>query len=145
MLLVCRDFYYAGIEAYYGRVVFKFLSVDHLRALLDDVGKDRKNCIKHIVVNVEFETNANLNLGDEGRHEPLHLPRASRDFDTDPLAELPSLQRAKIMVGAPHFLTMDTPRAMNEIRQIFLNAWTSKADAIEIEWFWRDHWTALRR
>lgn len=137
MLLVCRDFYYAGIEAYYGGVIFKFLSTDHLQAVMSSLGGDRRGCIKRITVNIEFEINTNVREDED--QEPLYLPRTARDLFSDPLAELPSLQRAKIMVGANRDSGTDSERAMNEIEQSIRTAWSSKADVIEIEWFWRGY------
>lgn len=134
MMLVCRAFYYAGIEAYYGGVVFKFLSADHLRAVLSSLGQDRKACIKRIVVNVEFDIRTAIEEG--GQTKSFYFTRSTWDLETDPLAQLPLLQQAKIMVGA--ISAGNTEKAMTEIQQLLRTAWSSKADAIEIQWFWRD-------
>ena len=134
-MLVCRALYYAAIEAYYGGVVFKFLSTDHLRAVTSSFGRDRKGCIKHIVVNVEFEIRTNV--GDDGHADSFYFSRTTWDLETDPLAELPSLQKAMIMVGAVPY--GDKAKAMDEIERILRAAWSSNSDAIEIKWFWRTY------
>lgn len=133
MLLVCRNFYYAGIEAYYGGVVFKFLSTDHLRAVTSSLGQDRKWCIKRIVINIELEVNKHVKK--DGINEVWYLLRNHRDFETDPLSELPSLQSAKVLMGTP--AAMNTEKTMDEIGKNLRATWSSKADLIEIEWLWR--------
>lgn len=48
VLLVCKDFYYAGIEAFYGGNTLHFESLEHLQQLAAKLDKDRKRCIRHI-------------------------------------------------------------------------------------------------
>lgn len=43
-----RQFYFAGIEAFYGGNSFRFESLEHLRKFVGKIDSDRKQCVKRI-------------------------------------------------------------------------------------------------
>jgi len=138
-LLVNRAFYHAGLEAYYGNAVFKFLNTNHLRAVAAGLGLDRRRCIRAIVINLEFEIN--IKAIKEGKEllEPLCVPYKNDDLAADPFICLPSLRMVKVMLGVPRSTLGSEDMIMDEIGRTVRRAWSGAAQAIEFEWFWRGY------
>ena len=131
VLLICRDFYYAVIEAY-GRFCLEFEKGNHSKALTRSLGGDRIKCIKHVEVNIELAPNWKArNYLDA----PAHLPHAQRQFHNDALADLPSLQTVKILIHGPFGVPSEyVASVQEEIRQPIKSAWSSKAGIMEFNW-----------
>ena len=138
-LLVNRAFYHAGLEAYYGNAVFKFLNANHLRAVASGLGLDRRRCIKAIVINLEFEINLKATTEEGKLMEPLCVPYKADDLAADPFVCLPSLRTVKIMLGVPRPTLAGEEMVMDEIGRTVRRAWSGAAQAIEFEWFWRGY------
>lgn len=54
VLLVCRQFYFAGIEAFFSENIFNFNDLSHLTKFVDAVDLDRRRCVKSVVL--QFST-----------------------------------------------------------------------------------------
>ena len=127
MLLTCRDFYSSGIETYYAEYILSFDSVAHLRAVLNGLGKDRKACIKRIVVNLKFEFKR---WPRKKGSVPLFVPDEKLDLPEDALTELPKLQCAEVWILCNKLPKEHTERARDEMERLIRRAWSSKADKI---------------
>ncbi|KAK5127592.1 hypothetical protein LTR85_006932 [Meristemomyces frigidus] len=53
VLLVCKSFYYTGIEAFYGGNMLRFRDLDQLQRFMRSMQSDRRRCIKRTEVWVE--------------------------------------------------------------------------------------------
>lgn len=138
-LLVSRAFYHAGLEAYYGNAVFKFLNTNHLRAVAAGLGLDRRRCIKAIVINLEFEINTKAITEGKQRLEPLFVPYKNDDLAADPFVYLPSLRTVIVMLGVPRSTLGSEEMVMDEIGRTVRRAWSGAAQHIEFQWFWRGY------
>ena len=52
-LLICRRFYFSGVEAFFGGRTFSFQSLDHLVAMLKKVDTDRRRHITDITIGIK--------------------------------------------------------------------------------------------
>ena len=160
-LVVCREFYYAGIEAYYGGRTFYFATVSHLTELTRGLGADRRRCIRHIVISLQVMLNKRyLARGTKQRfvnrvmqchpldpclelklaNTPIVLPFTARDLRIDPLTPLPLLRSVKI-VAYNHWPVMwglyslYEARLLGDVEEIIKAAWSSSSAAdLQVEW-----------
>ena len=50
VLVVCRDFYFAGIKAFYGENTLRFVGEDHLEHYVESLDSERRDCVRNIVL-----------------------------------------------------------------------------------------------
>lgn len=134
MLLVCRRFYYAGIEAFYGRLSFRFVTARSLLELTKKLGKDRKKCIKRITISVWA-------MKERKGEQRVFVIRPKSVHLLEALDDLPSLQRVRVHVFLQVGISVrswgSSPMSVRcEIEKLVKTTCVRQADVIELQSSW---------
>lgn len=132
ILLICRDFYFAGLEAYYGGNVFHFDTPLDFRDLFIETLSDRhKACVKQVIVDWEWHF---LELPQPRRLEYFsRYPAALREDLLEDFAKLESTVINCWMRKEPVFVAAASraDRAKSEIQRQVLAALPSNASQVK--------------
>lgn len=134
ILLVCREFYFAGLEAYYGGNVFHFDSpLDFRDTFIKTLSDRHKACIKRVVIDWEWYRFDIRSLSAERKYHPKQPFAVASDL----LEEFPELQSATVEVWMrqePVFLAAASKAnvAKAQIRELVLSVWPSMASKLEV-------------
>ncbi len=145
LLLVNKNFYFTGIEAFFGSNALYFHGFQRLATNLRRIGNDRKRYISQLIVTLEFEFLDShstqffdfITRGPE-KFKPKYMTRyclndAELILSTDLPALLPRLEKIKVQVltgyangHLPNCFHGD--RAIANIKTFVQFAWTRKVD-----------------
>lgn len=115
-LLVCHDFYFAGVAAYYGGSIFKFRDAAHLAQMVSKLDVDRRRHLSKVMVSRDI-------MGDLGEEiEPGEWTEA-HDLATlrGAVDRLPAIKHIildfRMGGGAPPFIWGDLLRHTRALRR----------------------------
>lgn len=130
ILLVSKDFYYAGIKAYYGLNTLQFHTATHLKQFAETVGIDRRRCIRSIVVHIQWQFPSNRSRYDRG----LVPADDESALDSDLLALFPSLRSAVVYCCLQHPASKDQVFMVDkDMVDRLKSAWPSKMDLVKFD------------
>ncbi|KAK4496594.1 hypothetical protein PRZ48_012574 [Zasmidium cellare] len=133
VLSTCRDFYFAGLEAYYGGNTFRFGSPADFRDKFTRVLNPRQTaCVKSVMIDWEWHVYVQWETG-----EVKCFPRSMEQPRWDLLEGFPELQSATIgvyMAKEPVVLAAASraDAAKAEIRKQVFALWPEQASKIEV-------------
>ncbi|KXT08477.1 hypothetical protein AC579_4420 [Pseudocercospora musae] len=87
VIAVCKDFYFAGLEAYYSKNVFHFESVSHLQQVKARLSEKHKSFLEKIEIEMQW-----FRVTSWGVDPPVYCPSPSTLLSEDLLADLPKLK-----------------------------------------------------
>lgn len=131
-LLVCRDFYFAGLEAYHGGNIFHFdTPLDFRETFIDTLSDRHKACVKNVIIDWDWYC---IELGQPKQADYFaHCPWA---LQRDLLESFPKLDSAVVncqMKREPVYFAAASRagRAKSQIQERVLKAWPSNARKIQ--------------
>lgn len=133
ILLVCHEFYFAGLEAYYGGNVFHFDSpLDFRDTFIKTLSDRHKACIKHVVIDWEWY-HSDVRSSTAARK---YYPKQPFAVASDLLEDFHELQSATVNVWMrqePVFLAAASKANIgkSQIREMVLAVWPSMASKLE--------------
>ena len=134
ILLVCRDFYFAGIAAFFGGNTLHFDNIAHLQQFTKKLDVDRRRCIKRITLDKEWHAQWH---GTKAGFQWTCEPSEDAGLLRVPLERLPFLQSVTIHCKPEIYRCRPgSAWAINKIREELEDvrrACGSKADLVEID------------
>ena len=131
LILVCKEFYFAGIEAYYSKNTFQFDSLHHFRTFSEKLEPRQKMLIESVNIEVMYCK--------ETKHldPPVYVPMEAGDFAThgDLLEEFVKLKTACIVCKTEktsvYMAAASRARPVKEaIKQAVKENWNSRKEAL---------------
>ena len=140
VLLVCKAWYFVGIEAFYGGNTLHFGDASHLRQFLNKTDSDRRACIKQIELDMEWVAERKLIFHPKKSSARFSVEwREWKDDVTsnDPLVAMPRLQRVVIKATREWSNRTTWTGSMagieTELEAMLRSAWNSKPDLLRFE------------
>lgn len=147
ILLVCRDFYFAGLEAYYCGNVFHFDSpLDFRETFVQGLSERHKACVKRIVL--EWDWTCIDVRWTQGGTEGL-VPRDEWALGEDLMEGFPELESVVVrvvMMREPVYFAKASraDRAKGEIERKVNEAWEGDMRKGLVEFEWPRSWGILK-
>lgn len=135
VLLVCRDFYFAGIKAFYGGNTLGFESDTHMTDFAQHIGTDRRRCVKSVEINTRWRDVIHQDLIARGTF--ICYPEEPRILESNPLEPFPALEEVKVVACVYPTMALagcyaPDPKRQKHVEAAVRQAWSTGAGKLEV-------------
>ncbi|EME84508.1 uncharacterized protein MYCFIDRAFT_195533 [Pseudocercospora fijiensis CIRAD86] len=139
VIAVCKDFYFAGLEAYYSKNVFHFDSVSHLQQVKARLSEKHKSFLERAEIEVQW-----LRATPWGVDPPVYSTAPGGLLSEDVLADVPRLKNVVVVCVSEMTVYLAAASKANavkeQIKDLVVAGWKSAAEKGILQFVFPKEW-----
>ncbi|KAF7189562.1 hypothetical protein HII31_09202 [Pseudocercospora fuligena] len=139
VIAVCKDFYFAGLEAYYSKNIFHFESVSHLQQVKARLSEKHKSFLENIEIEVQW-----FRATPWGVDPPVYSTSPSNLLSENVLADLPRLKNVVVMCLSEMTVYLAAASKANAVKEhikdLVMNGWKCASEKVVLRFVFPKEW-----